>query len=126
MLDDIDMISQFPSDPLHVCDLGFMKKMLNLITKMLSKSERENMSTFYKSFAKRIPSKFSGRKPRSLDDLKYFKGTEFRLIVLYTGMVLFKPFLNRVQYTHFLYLSIALRILSSERADKKSLKFAQT
>lgn len=70
------------------------------------------MSFRFVSFAKFTPIEFA-RRPRDLDDTPRFKATEFRQIVLYTGIILFKEFLDKDAYEHFLKLSVAYRILSS-------------
>lgn len=43
-----------------------------------------------------------------------YKATEYRQILLYTGMVLFKPFLSTILYHHFLLLVYAYRMLSGK------------
>lgn len=54
------------------------------------------------------------RKPRSLDEFKHFKATGFRQFLLYGGVVLLKQFLDEEAYVHFLRLSLAYRIVSSD------------
>lgn len=112
------MITQFPLDPMHLIDLGVVKTMLNLIRSrrtpiVLRKSDIETMNEMFVSFKTLTPSEFA-RKPRSLTETPYFKATEFRQIVLYSGIVLFKHCLSPEQYKHFLLLSCAYRILSSQ------------
>lgn len=46
-------------------------------------------------------------------DLKRYKATEFRQILLYTGPVIFLNKIKSDQFEHFLMFSIAIRILST-------------
>lgn len=54
------------------------------------------------------------RKVRSLQDIAYWKGSEFRTVLLYVGMIVFKGYLHRDIYHHFLLLSSAVTICSSD------------
>lgn len=58
-----------------------------------------------------VPSEFS-RLPRPIDDIEYFKATELRNVVLYSGAFVFKGKLKKVFYDHFMHLVCAIRILS--------------
>lgn len=53
------------------------------------------------------------RSIRTLNHLPYWKGTEYRTILLYVGIVVFKKVLPIDQYTQFLKLSCAVRICST-------------
>lgn len=57
----------------------------------------------------RMPSEIH-RTIRSLDDIKRWKGTEFRTILLYVGIVVFKDFLSNDFYQNFLQLFCAVTI----------------
>lgn len=52
------------------------------------------------------------RSVRTLKTLKYWKGVEFRSILLYIGMIVLREALNETEYLHFLTLSCAVRISS--------------
>lgn len=52
------------------------------------------------------------REIRRLKWLSYWKATEFRVTLLYTGIVIFKDILPNEVYEHFKMLSLAIRILS--------------
>lgn len=54
------------------------------------------------------------RKIRSLNHIKYWKGTEFRVFLLYVGMVAVKDVLPQNEYEHFLILITAVIICSSD------------
>ncbi|RXN19315.1 transposase domain-containing protein [Labeo rohita] len=115
---DIDMIRQFPVDPMHCVDLGVTKRMLMLwkegpLAHRLSAVHLSIMTYFHQAVRQHIPPEFS-RKPRGLDELKHWKATEFRTFLLYTGPVILKYVLDKEKYIHFLSLSIGMRILYSE------------
>ena len=59
-----------------------------------------------------VPNDFA-RKPRPLSEVDRWKATEFRLMLLYTGVVAFHNKLRDVFYHNFLLLSVAMRILLS-------------
>lgn len=54
------------------------------------------------------------RSIRTLDHLSYWKGTEFRTILLYVGIVVFEKVLPVDHYTLFLKLACAVRICSTD------------
>lgn len=51
------------------------------------------------------------RKPRSLEDLKYYRATEFRQLLLYIGPIVLQGLLDHDIYLNFLILHVSLRIL---------------
>lgn len=101
----VGMVSQFPIDPMHSVDLGVMKRILDRIVKhkkYVVGAPKKNdqlkcMNSDFVSYATHTPSEFQ-RKPRSLFTCSNFKATEFRQILLYTGMVLFKDYLSPELY----------------------------
>lgn len=52
------------------------------------------------------------RSIRTLKCLKFWKGSEYRVFLLYLGPVILKDFLSSEVYEHFLHLSTAVTILS--------------
>jgi len=64
------------------------------------------------TFKNSIPCDFV-RKCRSLDDLSRWKATEFRLFLLYVGVVAIHSIVPKKIYRHFLSLSIAMTIFLS-------------
>lgn len=64
------------------------------------------------------PSEFA-RRIRDLGTLKYWKGTEFRTFLFYTGPVVLKNILSPEAYNHFLALHCAVRISSSNLVDSQ-------
>lgn len=112
---NIQMVSQFPIDPMHLVDEGVVKKMLLAIIKGKCIGYRVNpdlISDRLMLLVKpQIPSEFS-RDCRRLTYISYFKATEFKQIICYTGIVVLRNLMNEDIYYHFLLLHCAVRILS--------------
>lgn len=115
---NVGMVTQVPIDSMHAIDIGIGKKICTLLKDKKIKgaptlnselAELDNVHSLYKKFT---PSEFQ-RKPKPLvSRLPDWKATDFRQLLLYTGIVLFKKFFTPELYDHFLKLSIALRILN--------------
>ncbi|XP_043476303.1 uncharacterized protein LOC122507574 [Leptopilina heterotoma] len=110
-------VSNVPIDYMHLVLLGIMKKLILLWltgpTKVrLSSSDIDKISINLIELKKSQPSEFA-RRPRSLRDVKYWKATEFRNILLYSGPIVLKNVLNEELYTNFLALHVSLTIISS-------------
>lgn len=93
----IDMITTFPvSDPLHLLELGIMRKCMNrwisghkkykgkwkkplvaLTSRLLQRCQKEMPTDIH-------------RAVRTLDSLRFWKGLEFRTVLLYVGCIVFK------------------------------------
>lgn len=106
----IDLIWQFPADPMHLIDLGVMKKKLELLLALhlidLAKAEQ-----LIKDTKPYLPDDFT-RKVRTLEELKNFKATEYRFFGLYFGPVLFlKCCISEEATKHFLKFFVAYRLL---------------
>lgn len=124
----INMISTFKvSDTLHHFHLGIMKRSLQLWTgkgsvkdytkRKWSKTHIESTSSFIQNCNGQMPSDIH-RSLRGLDSLGYWKGVEFRTILLYVGMVAFRSVLPRDEYEHFLTLCCAVTICCCEKYKK--------
>lgn len=115
---DIDMVKSFPYDPMHLLHSGVMKRLLSFWESgpretRLSASMLLNISQRLITFTAYFPKEFV-RKPRSLEYLKYFKATEYRSFLLYTGCVALKQICPSNMFHHFLFLHCASFILSDE------------
>lgn len=108
-------LTQFFLESFHLLYLGIMKRILSRLYCVKASKyklprdivcEIDNFSHFLKPF---FPSDFA-RKPRRLSDWKYYKGTEFRRLLLYDGFLIFR-FMPREVYTNFLLFACAVRIL---------------
>lgn len=116
---DIDIISAFPHDYMHLVCLGVMRRLLNSwVGKTKSRKGRMAscdiiaLSTNLVNIHKHWPSEFN-RKPRSLIELDFWKATEFRQFLFYLGPVYLKSVLSKDMYRHFLLLSCSIAIFTS-------------
>ena len=117
-LESLDMIFDFPLDPMHCVDLGVTKRLmitwkLGPLPIRLSANHISLIGSSLVALKRFIPNVFN-RKPRSLEELKLWKASEFRTFLLYTGPIVLKAVLNPEQYLHFMSLSVAMRILYSK------------
>lgn len=118
---NIDMVEQFPvGDSLHLLHLGNMKRLLhgwrdgifrNSQTKWPARTTNE--VSMYLTNCK-MPSEFH-RAVRGLDCLAFWKGTEYRTLLHYIGIVALKDHLEKEAYEHFLLFFCAITICSSKQ-----------
>jgi hypothetical protein len=121
---DIGMVSQVPIEPMHLLDLGVMKKLLvfyisnkgnRFFPSKQAVIETEKLFLAIKPF---VPAEFS-RGPRNFYEVPRYKATEFRQFLLYTGPVVLKPFMKPEQYDIFLYFHCAVRLMYlSDKLDE--------
>lgn len=115
---DIGMVTQFPADYLHLLCLGTMKKLLLFWIKgpllnRLPAFKQESISLSLLNARNTQPTEFQ-RRIRGLDEISFFKGTEFRTTLFYTGPVVLKNILSVAQYKNFLALHIACTICNNK------------
>ncbi|KAG1662618.1 hypothetical protein GQR58_020874 [Nymphon striatum] len=125
---DIDMIRQFPIDPMHCVDLGVTKKLMLLWKEgprstRLSAGHLNAISAYLCSIKPFMPPAFN-RKPRGLEEIKMWKATEFRTFLMYTGPVVLKNILSSQMYKHFMCLSVAVCILYNAKLVSKHRLYA--
>ena len=126
---DMDMISCFPLDYMHLLCLGVMKKLLLAWVKgprptRISRGQVQQISGALLHLQPFVPN-FFGRKPRGLGDIERWKATEYRQFLLYTGKVVLKEILRPDLYQHFLALSIACAILVCPALIESHILFAE-
>lgn len=115
----LDMVRDIiTADSLHLLHEGVMKRLISIwMTGSFSykikwkKHEIDKMNASINFLNREMPSDVH-RQLRSLKFVKYFKATEFRTIMLYVGIVLFKNTLPEVVYVHFLKLCLGVRLCS--------------
>lgn len=118
---EIDMISSFPtSDPLHLLDLGIMKKCLTRWVHGEKHYGRKWSPAAIASVTKRLlkcqdqmPTDIH-RAVRGVNCLSHWKGVEFRTFLLYIGMLILKSVVPKKEYEHFLNICCAVTICSCE------------
>lgn len=113
----INFIKSFPLDYMHLVCLGVVRSLLYLwmfgpVPLKLPNKIINSISTDLVALAEHIPSEFN-RKPRSLDDVRRWKATEFRQFLLYVGpVVLFKIKSDYLAYyNNFMSLTVSICIL---------------
>jgi hypothetical protein len=120
-IDILPMYSCVPPDFMHVVCLGVVRKLLHFyFTRIkglrlrckLSAQLRFEIDERIRSLKSFFPQEFQ-RKPRPIGDLEYFKASEFRTFLLYTGPFLLKSSLTTEYYEHFLLLHFAIYVYSS-------------
>jgi len=125
----IDMVKQFPLDSLHVVYLGVMKFLLmcwidNRRRPKFSSRDVQKLSDLLVIAAQWVPKEFN-RKPRGLQELCRWKGTEFRLFLLYLGPIILQYFLSQKYLIHFNSLNCAMRILCDPQDCYKNNAYAK-
>ncbi|KAJ8916475.1 hypothetical protein NQ315_014694 [Exocentrus adspersus] len=125
-----NMVNDFALDPMHLLYLGVVKKLITLWCfgkppSKLSAFQINLISDKLLSIKSDIPCEFN-RKPRSLNDNKRWKATEFRQFILYTGPVVLQSVLKKDVYLNFLSLHIALTILSNDKLHKSYIEYAHS
>ena len=107
------MVSQFPLDYMHMVLLGVMKLLLVRWVfgpRGLGRAAIAEISARLLLYQQYCPSEFA-RRPRSLDDVKKWKATEYRQFLCYIGVVAVRNKMPEAYYKNFLYLVCAMRIL---------------
>ena len=96
-------------------DRGVVKRMLIYFKKgpsvcRLSNQIITQIAQKLVSYNGRMPTEFN-RQPRSLEDLCYWKATEFQQFLLYHGPIVLKGIISSPAYEHFLSLHVAISML---------------
>ncbi|CAN7938072.1 unnamed protein product, partial [Ixodes hexagonus] len=125
----VDLVKDVPLDYMHLVLLGVMKKLIFLWFSGPSKYRqgrhvKEDISERHCRLQQFICSELS-RRPRSLSEVDRWKATEFKLILLYTGPLVFVPSLPKIMYKNFMSLHVALTIFSSPRLGPDFLDYAE-
>lgn len=117
----LDFIHSFPLDYMHLVCLGVVRSLVYLwlfgpVSTKLPSRVINSISAELIALKNNVPVEFN-RKPRSLNEIKRWKATEFRQFLLYTGPVALKRAFKEYQsrYDHFLSLSISISILISPK-----------
>ena len=118
----IDMVNAFAIDYMHCICLGVCRRLLVYFFIIrgkgrLSLSTKNEVSNNLLNLSKFWPSEFS-RKPRSLNDIKYWKATEFRSFLFYSGPIVLNKIPKR-HYQLFLLLHCGISLLAGEITAEK-------
>lgn len=123
----IDMVDDIPYDYMHSVCLGVMKRLIffwmcgSVLTKLTpTLINLVNQKLFL--FSMCFPLDFS-RKPREISLFKYWKATEFRSFLLFTGPVVLKDVLSDAAYKNFLLLHSAIYTLCDPLTYLENIPF---
>lgn len=127
----LDMIKHFPiGDALHLIDLGitkrylqgFMHGTLNNFNSKLSSQEINQISNFLTNCT--LPIEFN-RQLRGLDEIKFWKATEFRSFLCYISPIVMRAFFKDDIYYHFMNFFCAIIICSMHHQPIHNYNIAQ-
>jgi len=121
---NVNCITQFPLDYMHLVCLGIVRRILNFLKSgprlcKLSQHQISEISDHLSSLKGCLPSEFV-RQPRSMFELDRWKATELRSFLLYTGPVVLKSVLEHDIYNHFMCLSVAVSIMLTSNNDTRN------
>ncbi|XP_060878980.1 uncharacterized protein LOC132951218 [Metopolophium dirhodum] len=110
-------------DYMHCICLGVTKRLTEFWVRgkkniRLTDDQKQCINNELKILRSYVPSEFC-RLPRPLDDVDFWKATELRSFVLYSGVIVLKGKLKSEFYKHFLLLVFATRLLISAHLDLK-------
>jgi len=114
---NFNVVNDFSLDYLHLVCLGTVRKLIHLWIKGPVKVrypswKTNKISVLLNKIKINCPSEIA-RKPRGLDQVNRWKGTEFRTFLLYVGTIVSKSVLSKVHWNHFFHLSLSMIILLS-------------
>lgn len=126
----IDIVNDVCLDYMHLVCIGITKRLITLWVKgkknvRLIEEHMLNISKNILALRPYVPSEFS-RKPRVLEDIDYWKATELRFFLLYSGQVVLKGKLKKSFYTHFMLLVSGVKLLISNVTCQTHNELAET
>ncbi|XP_066910130.1 uncharacterized protein [Clytia hemisphaerica] len=122
-------IKDIAIDPMHLIFLGVTRRLLYYLKGSFRKIKAGKLSAAYLNAISttlneiRLPTEFA-RKARTLSELDRWKATELSSFLLYSGLVVLKPYLSSPAFKHFLSFSIAIRLPSEEDATIRNRNIA--
>ena len=125
----LDLVKDVPLDYMHLSCLGVMRMMVRLwlagpLVTRLSATTVKVISERLCHLRSSIPREFA-RKPRSLNEFRMWKATEFRQFLLYTGMIALRGAVPLEMYELFLLYSSAMCILLSPKLARQYAYYAK-
>lgn len=117
----IDMVKDFViADSLHLLELGAMRRLIHIWKDGLkdhhekwNKRDILELNQLLDECNKQLPKEIH-RRFRYLEKLSFWKGTEYRSLLLYAGIVVLKKFLSSSAYVHFVTLFAATTICTTK------------
>lgn len=126
---EMNVIKDVPYDYMHLICLGVVKKLILLwqagsLKYRLPHQKVELMSQELIKLRKFTPVEFC-RKPRSMKYVKYWKATEYRQFLLYTGFTVISKVVKQDILLNFLSLVAGIRILCTTNTDTCLIEYAE-
>ncbi|XP_050064613.1 uncharacterized protein LOC126553503 [Aphis gossypii] len=119
MFPDLNITDAVLLEYMHCVCLGVMKRLLifwkkgKKTTHFINDDIANEISSDLIRLKSFYPKEFS-RLPRSLEELKFWKATEFRSFLLYSGLIVLRGKLKKSLYKHFMLLHCSVRLLMSD------------
>lgn len=112
VIDDLDMVEDFPLDYMHCVCKGVVYKLLEELrsgeSQRLSSRSLHEMSAFLYSLRADLPLEFN-RRPRSIFHIGKWKATELRLFLLYLSPIVLPNFCSEEYTRCFIYFCVVMR-----------------
>eukprot|EP00111_Clytia_hemisphaerica_P012373 TCONS_00036347-protein len=111
------MIKDITLDPMHLVYLGITRRILYYMRGSYRKIKSGKLSAAYLNAISndlnsiKLPTEFARN---ALTEIDRWKATELKSFLLYTGLVVLRPYLSLSAFKHFLSFSIAIRLISEE------------
>ncbi|KAJ8671779.1 hypothetical protein QAD02_003038 [Eretmocerus hayati] len=135
----VDMIKQFPSDPMHQIYLGVVETLLEMMKELHDNPDvdftidYEGLKDTADSLSPWIPTEFTRRNVASTQNVAKWKATHSRFFPLYASINIMPHFMPKKYSRHFLKLTCAIRILCdpklyrthNEKADELLISFLE-
>lgn len=126
---DIDMVSQFVLDYMHLVLLGVTKKILKMFTSggiesLLPFRCIEEINNMLSCVRETQPSDFQ-RRIQLLNQLHNYKATEFRSFLLYAGPFVLRNVVTKEKYDHFMLLNVAITLLCTPNVSDEQIEFSR-
>ena len=126
---NLNLVQQFPPDYMHTVLLGVVKKIILYWIQgkqSIYKLKQPDIAKFDRLLLECNNSlcvEFQ-RKHRKVTEIAFWKATELRTFLLYSGPVILKHVLSPIFYNHFMSLHLAIKILCAPHLYKKLNSFA--
>lgn len=124
----VKMVSMFPTDHMHLCCLGVMRKLFNIWLKgknlatWVPPQTVEAISVKLLKLHSYMPCEFN-HKPRGLSEIDRLKATELRSFMLYWVPVILKDSLPSELYDNYMLFSVGMYLLLSPGISEETLAF---
>ena len=131
ILSTFDIIRGIVFDSMHCVDLGVMKQLISLWFDSKYSAKPWYLGSFISSqinqkLSNIIPPSNVSRLPGNLISRSTWKTSEWRNLLLYYGMFIFKGFLPEEFYNHFLLLTTSIYLLNKKKITLEEFYRAKT